>query len=153
MRHFYLLCENAVPMPAMANLMRHGELWDGDAIVLRHASRNTDAGKVLSGPIGLSLTIMQLLGGTQLEAVGIYRLEPKATAQDRAPDDRAFTRYRILLQCKPGVLWTFENETISPKTGDCWWMDHGPDGEGTIEVRNKSDDDLIVLAFDIRLDR
>lgn len=150
MKHFYRLLEGIVILPTMAALVRHPELWDADAVILRTEGRNCEAAAVLPHPLKVALDLMQLLGGTQLEAVGLWRLEPKATARDSSPKDKAFTRYRILLHSQPGVQWSCGDEAILSKTGDCWWMSHGPDGEGGIDVRNKSDDELIVLACDIR---
>jgi hypothetical protein len=67
------------------------------------------------------LNLMRAVGGTQLGRVLITRLAPGAQIyphKDEGAPATFFTRYQIMLQCNPGVLFLCGDETVQMKTGD-----------------------------------
>lgn len=95
------------------------------------------------------LNLMRAVGGTQLGRVLITRLGPGNQIHPHADEGAPamfYTRYQLMLQCYPGVTFNAGEESVSMKTGDCWWFDNSQ----VHSVINNSCDDRIALIVDIR---
>jgi len=95
------------------------------------------------------LNLMRAVGGTQLGRVLITRLAPGHEIYPHADEGAPatfYSRYQIMLQCNPGVLFLCGDETVQMKTGDVYWFDN----RQTHSVLNNSADDRLALIVDVR---
>lgn len=98
----------------------------------------------------LILDLLRRVEGVALGRVMVTRLRPGARitphADAGAPADY-FQRYQIALQSLPGAIFRIEDEQVTFRTGDVWWIDNCREHE----VINNSADDRIVCIVDIRI--
>lgn len=95
------------------------------------------------------LNLMRAVNGLQLGRVMITRLAPGtaiAPHVDEGAPATFYSRYQIMLQCLPGVLFRAGNETAQMTTGDVYHFNNRVEHE----VINNSADDRIALVVDIR---
>jgi quercetin dioxygenase-like cupin family protein len=99
-----------------------------------------------------ALTLMQLLGGSQLGRMVVTRLPPGGQILPHSDVKGAYcdwySRYHIVLHAEPGVLFACGEETVQMVTGEVWWFD------AHLEhwIKNNSKDDRVHMLVDIRID-
>lgn len=93
--------------------------------------------------------MMRRVEGERLGRCLITKLSPgKKIAPHVDGGDHAayYERYHVVLQGLPGSNFRCGDETITMRTGECWWFDNAVEHE----VINNSADDRIHLIVDIR---
>lgn len=98
----------------------------------------------------LVFDLMRRVEGTRLGRVLITRLTPgkRITAHtDGGAPAEYYSRYQVVLQNTPGSVFRIEDETVTFRAGDVWWINN----RNEHEVTNNGSDDRIVLIVDIRV--
>lgn len=96
------------------------------------------------------LDLMRSVEGVGLGRVMITRLKPGgriAPHVDQGAPAEYYRRYQFSLQSLPGATFRFDNEVVSFRSGEVWWINNRVEHE----VINGSEDDRIVMIADIRL--
>lgn len=174
MRNFHRLAQSVNVAPLLATLFRHPELWDEDRlrttmpntphadasdIILRFGKPSVDdhgpfhsrPSMAVLGALPTALSVMQLVGGSELGRVIITRLPPGGRILPHSDDGqyaRLMTRHQVMLQSLPGNTFRCGEDSILPISGELWWFNT----ELEHEVINNSADDRIVLIVDCRID-
>lgn len=94
--------------------------------------------------------LMRLVEGVGLGRVMITKLKPGgriAPHVDQGAPAEYYRRYQFSLQSLPGATFRFDNEVVSFRSGEVWWINNRVEHE----VINGSEDDRIVMIADIRL--
>lgn len=105
----------------------------------------------LLGALGTALSVMQLVGGSELGRVIVTRLPSGAHILPHADEGeyaRRMTRHQIMLQCEPGNVFKCGDESLAPATGDLFWFNTALEHE----VINNSAHDRLALIVDCRID-
>lgn len=98
----------------------------------------------------LILDLMRRVEGVGLGRCIVTRLKPGASITphaDAGAPAEYFRRYQIVLQSLPGAIFQIEDETVTFRTGDVWWIDN----RSVHSVTNNSADDRIVCIVDVRI--
>lgn len=97
----------------------------------------------------LVMDLMARVGGERLGRVMINKIAPGGVIYPHA-DTKShtdyYTRFHVVLQSQPGVLFRAGNETVYMGAGEAWWFDNSQEHE----VINNSADDRIHMIIDIR---
>jgi hypothetical protein len=100
----------------------------------------------------MAVGLMAALGGTRLGRVIITKLEPGHKIAPHADVMGAYssyyTRYTVMLQCLPGVLYMCGDETVQMETGEAWFVDVSKEHA----ITNNSKDDRVAMLVDLRFD-
>lgn len=99
--------------------------------------------------------IMGLMANVQGERLGrciINKIKPGGRIyphEDTPSHADYYSRFHIVLQSSPGVIFIAGDEQVYMGTGECWWFNN----KLNHEVINNSADDRIHLVIDIRTGR
>ena len=175
MKHFLCLAGGIDVIPALRELALQPELWDQNTLRTKHSNTahgevndiwlwfNDISGDVvddiqtkpypawgrLPALRQMVLDLIRRVDGVQLGRVIVTRLRPgKAITPhvDGGAPATFYTRYQIALQSFPGAMFRCENEEVSFRSGDVWWVNNRVEHS----VVNNSADDRIVCIVDIR---
>jgi hypothetical protein len=97
----------------------------------------------------LVMNLMHYVGGERLGRVMINKIAPggKITPHADTPAHaNYYTRFHIVLQSSPGVVFKCDDEQVYMGAGECWWFNN----KLVHEVINNSADDRIHMIVDIR---
>lgn len=97
----------------------------------------------------LVFDLMRRVEGVRLGRVLITRLAPgkRITPHaDMGAPAEYYDRYQIALQSLPGCVFRIEDESVTFRAGEVWWIDNCREHS----VTNNSADDRIVMIVDIR---
>lgn len=176
MRHFLRIAEFVDILPILHSLILNDDLWDEHNLRTTHSgtvhseasdiwvffNEITDdvandiqtipyrAWDILLPLRPVIFDLMRRLGGTQLGRVLITRLKPGgkiASHVDGGLPVDFYNRYVIALQNLPGSMFIIEDEEVSFKAGEVWWINN----KAEHSVVNNSTDDRIVCIVDIRI--
>ena len=175
MKHFLCLAGGIDVIPALRELALQPELWDQNTLRTKHSNTaHGDVNDIwlwfndISGDVvddiqtkpypawgrlpalrQMVLDLIRRVDGVQLGRVIVTRLRPgKAITPhvDGGAPATFYTRYQIALQSFPGAMFRCENEEVSFRTGEVWWVNNRVEHS----VVNNSADDRIVCIVDIR---
>ena len=93
--------------------------------------------------------LMRRVEGERLGRVLITRLAPGKQIlphADGGTHAEYYDRYHLALQSLPGFQFRCGDESVSMKTGECWWFDNGKEHT----LLNNSADDRLTMIIDIR---
>lgn len=111
---------------------------------------NYPAWGILTQARALVMLLMSHVQGERLGRVIITRLKPGgriAPHPDMGAPAKYYKRFHIVLQGLPGSIFRAGDETVSMKTGECWWFNNREEHE----VVNNSVDDRIHVIVDVRV--
>lgn len=117
-----------------------------------HESIDYPAYKLLPEARALVMNLMHYVGGERLGRVMVNSLAPGGRIYPHADTPLHadyYTRFHIVLQSQPGVLFRAGDEQVFMATGEVWWFDNKLEHE----VINNSADDRIHMVVDIRTSR
>ena len=175
-KHFLRIAEFVDTLPVLHSLVLNNDLWDENDLRTTHPetvhaetsdiwvffNEITDdvindiqtipyrAWDVLLPLRPVIFDLMRRLGGTQLGRVLITRLKPGGKIvphTDVGAPVNFYNRYMIALQNLPGSVFIIEDEEVTFKPGEVWWINNGAEHS----VVNNSADDRIVCIVDIRI--
>lgn len=92
---------------------------------------------------GTALGIMQMVGGSILGGVNLYLIGFKESAEIKATEN--FNQYLAFLRGDASI--NGENETVQPAENELWWCRNSP-----LQISNRSDDDLVLMSVEVRID-
>jgi hypothetical protein len=118
----------------------------------QHESVDYPAYTVLVEARAVVMNLMAYVGGERLGRVMINRIRPGGRIYphvDTATHTAYYTRFHVVLQGLPGVMFRAGDEQVNMLTGDVWWFDNAVEHE----VVNNSGDDRIHMVVDIRTQR
>ena len=138
----------------MTALMERPELYQpgpegstkATGIPLRDQHGDTPAMAALSVK-RMALSVMQFSEASELGNVGIVKLEPGGKL-DQPPLD-GWTRFYAVLMATGGCMVSAGDEAVKMLSGDVWWVD----GKEERAIRNNSQDDMIFMQIDVRIDK
>lgn len=108
--------------------------------------------KLLPEARGLIMWLMNRVGGERLGRCMINKIKPGGRIfphADTPAHTEYYTRFHIVLQSQPGVVFRAGDEQIYMGTCEVWWFDNSKEHE----VINNSAEDRIHLVVDIRTSR
>lgn len=108
--------------------------------------------KTLAEARPIIMTLMARVAGERLGRCMINKIAPGGRIfphADTPSHCEYYSRFHVVLQSQPGVVFRAGDETIYMATGECWWFDNAKEHE----VINNSADDRIHLVIDIRTSR
>jgi hypothetical protein len=118
----------------------------------QHESIDYPAYKLLTDARSLVMSLMNYVGGERLGRVIINKLSPGGRIfphVDTLSHAEYYSRFHIVLQSHPGVVFRAGEERVFMAPGEVWWFDNKEDHE----VINNSADDRIHMVVDIRISR
>jgi hypothetical protein len=127
-------------------LQKHLSTYD------QHESVDYPAYKLLSEARPLVMNLMGYVGGERLGRVMINKIAPGGVIYPHADTPahaEYYSRFHIVLQSQPGVIFRAGDEQTYMGTGEIWWFDNSQEHE----VINNSADDRIHMIVDIRTSR
>lgn len=108
--------------------------------------------KVLPEARPLVMGLMSRVEGERLGRVMINKISPGGVIyphKDTPAHTEYYSRFHIVLQSQPGVVFRAGDENVYMATGEVWWFDNSQEHE----VINNSADDRIHMIVDIRTSR
>jgi hypothetical protein len=108
--------------------------------------------KVLVEARPLIMALMARVGGERLGRCMINKIAPGGRIfphVDTQSHTDYYTRFHIVLQSQPGVIFRAGDESVHMKAGEVWYFNNAVEHE----VVNNSADDRIHLVVDIRTSR
>jgi hypothetical protein len=149
MRHFYRLFEGVLNVPLMNAVMGYADKFEqtiepGVAGVILRNGADLPSMSMFNAK-KFALGIMQLVDGTQLGIVLLERIDAGAKLSLGSPA-QGFTRFITVLLAHEGCGYICNDESVPFRTGEAWRVG----GAGI--AYNKSDDDLIFMVIDVRVD-
>jgi hypothetical protein len=127
-------------------LQKHLSTYD------QHESVDYPAYKLLPEARPLVMNLMHYVGGERLGRVMINKIAPGGVIYPHADTPahaEYYSRFHIVLQSQPGVVFRAGDEQVYMATGEVWWFDNAQEHE----VINNSADDRIHMIIDIRTSR
>ena len=124
-------------------LKKHLSVFD------RHENVDYPAYAQLPEARPLVMGLMARVGGERLGRVMVNKIAPGGVIfphKDTPSHTDYYSRFHIVLQSQPGVLFRAGNENVYMGTGQVWWFDNSEEHE----VINNSADDRIHMIVDIR---
>ena len=118
----------------------------------QHESIDRDDYKALSEARQLVMNLMHYVGGERLGRVMINSIAPGGAITPHADTPAHadyYTRFHIVLQSSPGVIFRCGNEQVYMGVGEVWWFNNKLEHE----VINNSADDRIHMIVDVRTSR
>lgn len=97
----------------------------------------------------LIMNLMHYVGGERLGRVMVNKIAPGGVIfphVDTESHTDYYSRFHIVLQSQPGVIFRAGGEQIYMGVGEAWWFDNSQEHE----VINNSADDRIHMIVDIR---
>ncbi len=129
-----------------AELQQHFSAYD------QHENVDYPAYKMLPEARSLVMNLMAYVGGERLGRVMINKIAPGGKIfphADTPVHADYYTRFHLVLQSQPGVVFRAGDEQVYMATGDVWWFDNKQEHE----VINNSADERIHMIVDIRTSR
>lgn len=126
-----------------AALQEHAATYD------QHENVDYPAYKLLPEARPLVMDLMAFVGGERLGRVMINKIAPGGVIyphRDTAAHAEYYSRFHIVLQSQPGVVFRAGDEQVYMGTGEVWWFDNKEEHE----VINNSADDRIHMVIDVR---
>lgn len=121
----------------------------GEHFFDQHESIDYPAYAVLTEARPIVMALMTRVGGERLGRVMINKIAPGGHIFPHAdtPEHTAYySRFHVVLQSQPGVVFKSGDEQAYMATGEAWWFDN----KQVHEVINNSADDRIHLVIDVR---
>ena len=118
----------------------------------QHENVDYPAYKLLPEAKPLVMNLFGYAAGERLGRVMINKIAPGGVIfphVDTPVHTDYYSRFHIVLQSQPGVLFRAGNEQVYMATGEVWWFDNSQEHE----VINNSADDRIHMIVDIRTSR
>lgn len=128
------------------------ELKDHLSTFDQHENIDYPAYKVLHEARPLVMALFARVQGERLGRVMINKLKPGGRIfphTDTPSHTDYYTRYHIVLQSQPGVVFRAGDEEVYMGVGECWWFDNSQQHE----VTNNSADDRVHVIVDVRTSR
>jgi hypothetical protein len=128
------------------------ELKDHNSRYDQHENIDYPAYKVLHEARPIIRTIFQYVNGERLGRVMINKIAPGGVIfphTDTKDHTDYYTRFHVVLQSQPGVVFRAGEEKVYMGTGEVWWFDNSKEHE----VINNSADDRIHMIIDVRTSR
>jgi hypothetical protein len=122
---------------------------DGKHFYDQHESIDYPAYKLLPEARPLVMSVMAYVQGERLGRVMINKIAPGGVIYPHTdtPEHTAYySRFHVVLQSSPGVIFRAGNEKVYMETGSAWWFDNSQEHE----VINNSADDRIHMVIDVR---
>ena len=108
--------------------------------------------KLLPEARQIVMALMARVGGERLGRVMINKIAPGGVIyphSDTLEHAEYYSRFHVVLQSQPGVVFRAGSESVFMETGSSWWFDNKQEHE----VLNNSADDRIHMIIDIRTSR
>lgn len=108
--------------------------------------------KLLPEARQIVMALMARVGGERLGRVMINKIAPGGVIfphVDTKNHTDYYSRFHVVLQSQPGVVFRAGDESIYMATGESWWFDNSQEHE----VINNSADDRIHMIIDVRTSR
>lgn len=118
----------------------------------QHENVDYPAYKLLPEARPLVMNLMAYVGGERLGRVMINKIAPGGVIYPHADTPahaNYYSRFHIVLQSQPGVVFRAGDEQVYMATGEAWWFDN----KQVHEVINNSADDRIHMIVDVRTSR
>lgn len=118
----------------------------------QHESIDYPPYKTLHEARPLVMGLMSRVEGERLGRVMINKISPGGVIyphRDTPSHAEYYSRFHIVLQSQPGVVFRAGEENVYMATGEVWWFDNSQEHE----VINNSADDRIHMIVDIRTSR
>lgn len=115
----------------------------------QHENIDYPAYSILTEARPLVMAIMSRVGGERLGRVMINKIAPGGVIYphvDTKSHTDYYSRYHLVLQSQPGVVFRAGEEQVYMGTGEAWWFANSQEHE----VINNSADDRIHLVMDVR---
>jgi len=115
----------------------------------QHENVDYPAYKTLPEARQIVMALMSRVGGERLGRVMINKIAPGGVIfphVDTKSHTDYYSRFHVVLQSQPGVVFRAGDESIHMQTGESWWFDNSQEHE----VINNSADDRIHMIVDIR---
>ncbi len=126
-----------------AELEKHFSTYD------QHESKDYPAYKILTEARPIVMSLMARVGGERLGRVMINKIAPGEVIYphvDTKSHTDYYSRFHVVLQSQPGVVFRAGEEQVYMATGEAWWLDNSQEHE----VINNSADDRIHMIVDVR---
>lgn len=115
----------------------------------QHESIDYPAFKILTEARPIVFALMGMAQGERLGRVMINKVAPGGRIfphADTPEHANYYSRFHVVLQSQPGVVFRCEDEQVYMSTGEVWWFNNRLEHE----VINNSADDRIHMIVDIR---
>jgi hypothetical protein len=124
----------------------------GESQFDQHESVDYPAYKLLPEARPIVMNLMHYVGGERLGRVMINKISPGGVIyphRDTPAHTEYYSRFHVVLQSQPGVLFRSGDENVYMGTGEAWWFNNAEEHE----VINNSADERIHVVIDIRTSR
>jgi hypothetical protein len=118
----------------------------------QHENIDQPAYKTLPEARPLVMNLMHYVGGERLGRVMVNKIKPGGRIYPHADTPAHadyYSRFHIVLESHPGVIFRCEDEQVYMPTGSIWWFNNKLEHE----VINNSAGDRIHMIVDIRTSR
>jgi hypothetical protein len=118
----------------------------------QHESIDYPPYKLLPEARALIMGLMARVGGERLGRCMVNKIKPGGRIFPHADTEEHasyYSRFHIVLQSSPGVMFRAGDETVMMKIGEAWWFDNSKEHE----VVNNSSEDRVHLIIDVRTSR
>jgi hypothetical protein len=129
-----------------AELQQHLSTYD------QHENIDYPAYKILTEARQLVMSLMTRVSGERLGRIMVNKIAPGGIIYPHADTPvhtDYYSRFHIVLQSSPGVVFKAGEEQVYMPTATCWWFNN----KEVHEVINNSAEDRIHLIIDIRTSR
>lgn len=138
--------------PVKAVKETEAELQDHLSKFDQHESIDYPAYKLLPEARPLVMSLMHYVGGERLGRVMINKISPGGRIYPHADTPAHadyYSRFHVVLESHPGVVFRCGDESLYMPTGDTWWFNNKLEHE----VINNSAGDRVHMIVDIRTSR
>jgi hypothetical protein len=118
----------------------------------QHESIDYPPYKLLPEARPLVMQLMHYVGGERLGRVMVNKLKPGGVVYPHAdtPEHCSYySRFHVVLESTPGVMFRSGDEKVYMPTGSIWWFDNSKEHE----VVNNTNGDRIHMIVDVRCSR
>jgi hypothetical protein len=118
----------------------------------QHESVDYPAYKLLHEARPIVMNLMHYVSGERLGRVMVNKLRPGGRIYPHADTEahaEYYSRFHVVLQSQPGVVFRAGDEQVYMGAGEIWWFNN----KEVHEVINNSADDRIHMVIDIRTSR
>lgn len=118
----------------------------------QHENIDYPAYAILTEARPLVMAIMARVGGERLGRVMINKIAPGGVIYphvDTKSHTDYYSRYHLVLQSQPGVVFRAGDEQVYMATGEAWWFANSQEHE----VINNSADSRIHMVIDVRVSK
>ena len=124
----------------------------GESQFDQHESIDYPAYKLLPEARPIVMNLMHYVGGERLGRAMVNKIAPGGCIfphRDTPEHASYYSRFHVVAQSEPGVIFRAGDERVYMETGSIWWFDNSQEHE----VLNQSSIDRIHLVVDIRCSR